>query len=97
MAAEIVQFLPGDVLDREKPSPAEARVEFSSRLAAVTAHSSRKTAAAARLPIAGVTVRGRSSPTRRREPSQPCFTIGHALSLSGRAASSAGTVASSLR
>jgi hypothetical protein len=29
--------------------------------------------------------------------SQPCFTIGHALSLSGRAASSAATVASSLR
>jgi hypothetical protein len=28
---------------------------------------------------------------------QPCFTIGHALSLRGRAASSAGTVASSLR
>jgi len=35
--------------------------------------------------------------TRRRDPSQPCFTIGHALSLRGRAASSAGTVASSLR
>ena len=28
---------------------------------------------------------------------QPCFTVGHALSLRGRAASSAGTVASSLR
>ena len=35
--------------------------------------------------------------TRGRDPSQPCFTIGHALSLRGRAASSAGTVASSLR
>ena len=36
-------------------------------------------------------------PTRRRDPSQPCFSIGHALSLRGRAACSAGTVASSLR
>jgi hypothetical protein len=35
--------------------------------------------------------------TRRRDQSQPCFTIGHALSLRGRAASSGGTVASSLR
>ena len=34
--------------------------------------------------------------TPGRDPSQPCFTIGHALSLRGRAASSAGTVASSL-
>jgi hypothetical protein len=34
---------------------------------------------------------------RSRDPSQPCFTIGHALSLRGRPASSAGTVASSLR
>jgi hypothetical protein len=31
------------------------------------------------------------------QPCQPCFTIGHALSLSGRPASSAGTVASSLK
>jgi hypothetical protein len=28
---------------------------------------------------------------------QPCFTVGHSLLLRGRAASSAGTVASSLR
>ena len=35
--------------------------------------------------------------TRRRDPSQPCFTMGHALSLRGRPASSDGTVASSLR
>ena len=36
-------------------------------------------------------------PTRRRDRSQRCFTIGQALSLSGRAAFSAGTVARSLR
>jgi hypothetical protein len=39
----------------------------------------------------------RGPSTRGRDLSQPCFTIGHALSLKGRAASSAGTVASSLR
>jgi hypothetical protein len=34
--------------------------------------------------------------TRGRDPAQSCFTIGHALSLRGRPASSGGTVASSL-
>jgi hypothetical protein len=42
-------------------------------------------------------VRPACGPLTRGRPSQPCFTIGHALSLRGRAASSAGTVASSLR
>jgi hypothetical protein len=32
-----------------------------------------------------------------RRATQSCFTIGHSLLLRGRAASSAGTVASSLR
>jgi peptidoglycan hydrolase-like protein with peptidoglycan-binding domain len=40
---------------------------------------------------------GASPPGRLRDRPQPFFTIGHMLSLSGRAARSAGTVASSLR
>ena len=56
------------------------------------------------LELAGITAPGFAaglsaslSSDTRRDRSQRCFTVGQALSLSGRAAFSAGTVARSLR